>query len=154
MKRQIITSLALVACMAAGAQTKMTLDLTGKNATFSLDNVSKITFSEEGMLNVFDKLGASQSFSLDEVRKISFAGDFTAINDTKTDPAAGVSFQFDGNAVRVNGIANTSTARLASVSGALVGMQKVDNGGTIDVSSLAKGVYVLTVDGKTFKFVK
>ena len=47
MKRQIITSLALVACMAAGAQTKMTLDLTGKNATFSLDNVSKITFSEE-----------------------------------------------------------------------------------------------------------
>ena len=58
MKRQIITSLALVACMAAGAQTKMTLDLTGKNATFSLDNVSKITFSEEGMLNVFDKLGA------------------------------------------------------------------------------------------------
>ena len=60
MKRQIITSLALVACMAAGAQTKMTLDLTGKNATFSLDNVSKITFSEEGMLNVFDKLGASQ----------------------------------------------------------------------------------------------
>lgn len=69
MKRQIITSLALVACMAAGAQTKMTLDLTGKNATFSLDNVSKITFSEEGMLNVFDKLGASQSFSLDEVRK-------------------------------------------------------------------------------------
>ena len=106
------------------------------------------------MLNVFDKLGASQSFSLDEVRKISFAGDFTAIESTKTDPAAGVSFQFDGNAVRVNGIANTSTARLASVSGALVGMQKVDNGGTIDVSSLAKGVYVLTVDGKTFKFVK
>ena len=106
------------------------------------------------MLNVFDKLGASQSFSLDEVRKISFDGDFTAINDTKTDTAAGVSFQFDGNAVRVNGIANTSTARLASVSGALVGMQKVDNGGTIDVSSLAKGVYVLTVDGKTFKFVK
>ena len=69
-------------------------------------------------------------------------------------PAAGVSFQFDGNSVRVNGIAKTSTARLASVSGALVGMQKVDNGSSIDVSSLAKGVYVLTVDGKTFKFVK
>ena len=79
MKRQIITSLALVACMAAGAQTKMTLDLTGKNATFSLDNVSKITFSEEGMLNVFDKLGASQL----ELSTAEFAGSGVPVRGSK-----------------------------------------------------------------------
>lgn len=154
MKKTIFSVLALAATMTASAQSEMIFDLGTKNTTFNLSNVSKITFSDDGNINVYNALGTADSYALDALKKITFKGDFTAIADTKTEPQAGLTFAYDGSRLTVNGLKTAATARICSTSGAMVAHQRVEDGESIEVGSLTKGVYVLTVDGKSFKFVK
>lgn len=154
MKKILLSALALMGVAAANAQSTMTVDLGSNNATFDLTNVSKITFADNGSMNVFDALGASKAYQLDAVRKITFAGDYTAIADTKAEPASQIGFAFDGSAVTVSGLDQRCVARLASASGAVVARQTVENGSRVETGALPSGVYVLTVGGKSFKFVK
>lgn len=154
MRKLLLSALAMAGCLTAGAQSTMTLHLGASPATFSLDNVSKITFADNGNINVFDALGGSESFALDKVSKITFAGDFTAIGDVKAQPKAQLAFGYDGYSVRVSGLAAPAVARLTNAAGAQIALATVADGGRIDVSSLQKGVYVVSVDGVAFKFVK
>ena len=154
MKKMLLSALALMGVAAANAQSTMTVDLGSDNATFDLTNVSKITFADNGSMNVFDALGVSKTYELDTVRKITFAGDYTAIDDTKTEPASQLEFAFDGDGIIVNGLDARAVALVSSASGAVVARQTVENGSRVETNSLSRGVYVLTVAGKSLKFVK
>lgn len=154
MKKMLLSALALMGVVAANAQSTMTVDFGSDNATFDLTNVSKITFADNGSMSVFDALGASTTYNLDTVRKITFAGDYTAIGDTKAEPASQLGFAFDGDGIIVNGLDTRAVALVSSTSGAVVARQTVENGSRVETGSLSRGVYVLTVAGKSFKFVK
>lgn len=155
MKKLLLSTIALMGCMAVGAQSKMIVN-GANNSTdkFDLANVSKITFTEDGALLVHDLLGDSKAFSLEGVNTITFEGDFTAISTPQTSAKGHLNFAYNGKEVSINGLEHSAIAIICSTSGAVVARQRVSEGQAVSVESLAKGVYVVVVDGASFKFVK
>lgn len=155
MKKILLTAIAAMACMVAGAQSRMILNGTDNSTNkFDITNVSKITFTDNGNLNVYDQLGASQSFSLQTLRTITFEGDFTAIASPEATTKGKIAFAYNAGEVSISGLEKPATAVVCSTSGAVVARQRVAEGESLNVTALAKGVYVVVVDGASFKFVK
>lgn len=157
MKKLLLSTLALAGCMAASAQDQPTLSVDLGNGQFydtEISSLQKITF-EDGDIILHDVDNSSVEFSLGNVKKILFKGvPATSIKSTLAAPESQITFAFDGQSIRVSGLDKRAGATVCSTSGTVVARQTVENGESVNVAQLAKGVYVLNVSGKTFKFAK
>lgn len=157
MKKLLLFTLMAAASVTAGAQNKMIVRQaeTGKESAFTLAGISKLTFAD-GAMTVTTKAGAAeqtQAFNLAEVGRITFGSDATAIGKVKASAVRGT-FAYDGTTVRVAGLSKPSTATIYSASGAAVARVAQWDGSGMNVSTLAPGVYMLNVDGQSYKFIK
>ena len=156
MKKLLLSTLALAGCMAASAQDQPTMSIDfGDGHVYDTEIMSlqKITF-EDGHMILHNTDESAAEFAVGDVQKIIFKGVETSIKNTVATPESQLAFAFDGQNIRVSGLDKRAGATVCSTSGTVVARQTVENGQSINVAQLAKGVYVLSVNGKTFKFAK
>jgi len=128
----------------------------GSTTAISYNDVAKLTFANEIMTVVSPAGAAGQSFSLATTSLISF-GDVTpnAINELKGNATINLYPTLAKSNLYLQGAMEGSNASVYSLTGSKV-MQitiksDVEN---INVSDLKAGIYMLRVNGQTFKFNK
>lgn len=125
----------------------------GSKTNVALKDIDKLTFGDNKM--VVDMKGGrpSQTFDLNAFNKLTFESLATAIAGTSTE-REGLKFSFDGESLRVSGLKKASAAVLYNASGAAVQSLAAWDGTKFSVASLPQGVYMLTVNGVAYKFLK
>ncbi|MBO7445039.1 MAG: T9SS type A sorting domain-containing protein [Bacteroidales bacterium] len=156
MKKKLIWMMVMcLSCLAAPihAQTKVTISFySAADQTLTVSDAGKLYF-QDNYLYINEGSGVPYSFLLSAISKITFAEE-TGIEDIETsevciypNPASDI-FRIHNNR------AERSQYSLYSSDGRLLQSGVCQNDEPIDVQRYAKGLYLLQVDGVTFKISK
>ncbi len=129
---------------------------TGSTTAISYNDVAKLTFANEVMTVVSPTGGLGQSFTLATTNLISF-GDVTpnALNDISGNASIKLYPTVAKSNLYLQGATEGTFAVIYSITGSKVMQVDVkSNVENINVSGLKTGIYMLRVNGKTFKFNK
>lgn len=130
--KKFVLSLAFLSSLTASA-TDFTLYLeqtAGEKVSWEVSSLRKISFEGTDVV-ITKKNGETAQFSTSGVSKLYFA-----------DPATGIH-----TVAKITG----STASIYSVNGILVSKAVVNADGSVNLSQLPKGIYVVSVNGQSFK---
>ena len=118
------------------------------NATdsYATANLKKITF-ENGNVVVTTNTGTNTLYAISSISKMYFSSTSLGIGTIRNDR----SFAWDGTTLSLKGL--NGKVRVYQPSGSLVFSESA-NAQSINLSHLAKGVYVVHVDGLSFKIVR
>lgn len=154
--KKFIPFLFLCLCMPAMAEDLKThLVVWAKDGTkvaYAFDEKPKVTFTEVN-LGITAK-GIEVEYALDNMARFTYEySDNTAIRDLKTDE---ISFKLEGESLLFLNLSANSTVSLHALNGTLVFSKTVSNAGeySFSLSNLNAGVYLVTVNGLSYKIVK
>lgn len=154
--KKLLPILLLCFCISAMAEEiKTHLVVWAKDGTkvaYALDEKPKVTFTETDM--VISAKGVEVNYALDNMDRFTYeTGDNTAIRNLKTDE---VSFKLDGESLLFLNLGANSTISLHTLNGTSVFSKTVSMAGeySFPLSNLNAGVYLVTVNGLTYKIVK
>ena len=146
-------SLVPVPMLAESTATALTVHIKdGSEVTFLLSEQPAVTFSDGYLL--ITSSDAEMSYPLSDVVKFTFkdADETTGIDNTSVGEA---SFAFDGGSVVVSGLKAGSNARVFATDGTTLHSEEVSGDSwSYSLSSLPSGVYIVSINGKTFKIAK
>ncbi len=152
-KKTIFGLLLLTSTLLSSAQVNVEVQLINSSSqTFSVSEAGKIYF-DNGYLMVDDGNDTPFSFPLSDIRKVLFSG-ATSVETIESDhiriyPNPATTF------IRISNDRNrNSFYQLFSIDGRLLMSGVCKQEETINISKLPKGLYLLKVDGKTFKISK
>lgn len=159
MKKQILIAGAMLCasfCLqAADVQSIVVQVKGGRNTTYAISNVRKITFLGSTM-SVTTTDASSENYTISEVQKLLFQNvDITNVNEVSTsnlkaypNPAK--------NVLNVDGISKVDNLRLYNLTGSELSVSYglVNNGLQISTGNLPQGIYLLQVNNQTIKFQK
>ena len=121
----------------------------GSSAKFMLESKPKITFVGDVMKIVSS--GSSMEFIRSDVKNYHFDSEGTAVNET----VAESNVSFEGNVLVVSGVAENMPVTVYSSAGVVVKQTVVIDGScSISLDDLATGLYIVTFNNMTFKFLK
>ena len=162
MNRKVLIAMVFMLAMLASIKTfAQTTDITVhfrvdvNSAPTELQDVKKFYFEGE---NVVFKLGdgTTTSFAMTDVKKMTLnytPDDFTEVDEMSANegifpnPAADMLyFNFD--------VKSDVTMQIFSATGQLVMEKNLSSENAVDISSLNEGLYIVKIDGKTYKFSK
>lgn len=154
LKMRILASAALILGMTqiSAAPTHLTVELkVGSKYSFLLADKPVVTFSS-GDLVVNGE--SETSYSIEGVKNFHFTeGDLSASENLPKEAIRIISL--DDATIKMENIGKEMIVTLVNVSGALISSSKSDSEGTATVSlPQSKGVYILSVAGKSFKIIK
>lgn len=140
----------------ANAQsTSVTLVVTmnnGEEQTLQLTEKSQLYFENGEQLVIEDGIGTNMTFQLSEIQKL-ICTDYTGIDET-----ASSSLQLTPNPAHdffiINNLQNDSEARLYTLDGRLMKSFEATEDMMVDISDMAPGMYLLHINGQTFKMMK
>ena len=124
----------------------------GSKVAFALSKRPKVTFTETDLLITGKDIDAN--YPLDKMARFTYEMvDITAIKDIKTEKVA---FRFAGESLLFPALKANSTVSVYSLNGTLVFKKTVLTAGeySFPLSNLNVGVYLVSVDGLTYKIVK
>ena len=124
----------------------------GSKVAFALSKRPKVTFTETD-LQITGK-GIDANYPLEKMARFTYEMvDITAIKDIKTEKVA---FRFAGESLLFPALKANSTVSIYSLNGTLVFKKKVQADGeySFPISNLNTGVYLISVNGLTYKIVK
>ena len=130
-------------CLADDYYLNVIANATDSYATASL---KKITF-ENGNVVVTTSNGTSTSYAISSISQMYFSSTSAGIGSISTDS----NIAWDGTTLSLNGL--KGKVQVYQPSGALVASESAD-AERINLSRLSKGVYVVNVNGQSFKIVK
>ena len=130
-------------CLADDYYLNVIANATDSYATASL---KKITF-ENGNVVVTTSNGTSTSYAISSISQMYFSSTSAGIGTISTDS----NIAWDGTTLSLNGL--KGKVQVYQPSGALVASESAD-AEHINLSRLSKGVYVVNVNGQSFKIVK
>ena len=162
MDRKVLIALVFVLAVFASIKTHaQTTDITVyfrtnvNSAPTELQDVKKFYFEGENIVFKLDN-GTTTSFQTAEIKKMTLnytPGDPTEVSEVSTEesifpnPAADMLyFNFD--------VKSDVTLQIFSTTGQLVREENLSSDGAIDVSDLNEGLYIVKIDGRTYKFSK
>lgn len=152
-KKTIFSLLFLSGIILCSAQVNVEVQLISSGTqSFSVSETGKIYF-DNGFLMVDDGDNIPFSFPLSDIRKILFSG-ATSVETIESDhiriyPNPATSF------LRISSDLNSdSRYQIFSIDGRLLMSGVCKQEETINISRLPKGLYLIKVDGKTFKISK
>ena len=154
MKRQKILILALLMfALNASAQNNATLVLwhaDGTTTDVALYLKPRVVF--DGDLVRITSTVLDMEYPKSNILRFSYTGKGSSINN----PQSEASFTRDGDRLIFHGIGSTDKVAVYNSDGIRVPVQlsAASDGVTLSISSIPKGVYVLSVNGKTSKFVR
>ena len=134
----------------AFAQSALVVDLRdGSSATFLLDEKPRVTFAGR-QINIVS-LYASMEFERSDVKNWHFTDNYTSIDVVDLD----AKFTVDGKTLVINGVKDGTAITLYNVSGVVVRQSTAIAGiCTIPFDDLPVGLYIVTYNNTTFKFLK
>ena len=154
MKRQKILILALLMfALNASAQNNATLVLwhaDGTTTDVALYLKPRVVF--DGDLVRITSTILDMEYPKSNILRFSYTGKGSSISN----PQSEASFTRDGDRLIFHGIGSTDKVAVYNSDGLRVPVQlsAASDGVTLSISSIPKGVYVLSVNGKTSKFVR
>ena len=127
----------------------------GTDNAFAFSETKKITFNADGFTVVDNNSRDAGSYFFDDVQKIYFSNSLTGIENAVAE-GEGVRFALtaDGQKIIVAGISGSCMLRMHTVTGTTVMSSKNFTDGSIDISNLPSGIYILSLNNQTFKFKK
>ena len=155
MKKLLSIILMLLPLLASAQEPKSFLVVWSKDGTkvaYALTEKPKITFTETDL--VITAEGVDVNYPLENMSRFTYeANDDTAIRDLKTDD---VSFKLDGESLLFLDLSPNSTVSLNALNGNVIFSKTVQTAGeyAFPLSNLNAGVYLVTVNGLTYKIVK
>lgn len=154
MKRQKMLILALLMfALNASAQNNATLVLhhaDGTTTDVALYLKPRVVF--DGDLVRITSTVLDMEYPKSNILRFSYTGNGSSINT----PQSEASFTRDGDRLIFHGISSTDKVAVYNSDGIRVPvhLSAASDGVTLSISSIPKGVYVLSVNGKTSKFVR
>lgn len=124
----------------------------GAKVAYALAEKPKITFTETDL--VITTQDVAVNYSLDNLLRFTYeASDETAIRDLKTDK---VSIKLEGESLLFIDLSPNSKVSLHNLNGKLVFSKTIQLSGeySFPLSNLNSGVYLVTVNGLTYKITK
>lgn len=152
----------LIVLLIAGWQTAESQSLyiktkDGVVTSKSLETLDRFTFSNNNLLINYLS-GPAETYSLGNISKLTFKSGFTGVDELSlSGPAVMKVYPNPVNDIIYiqNAPEMSYTVSIYRVTGSLVLTTKMSSGEkSIDVSYLSSGLYLLNVNGLTFKFVK
>lgn len=130
----------------------------GKETARPLATLKNLTFPNGNLLLTYAS-GSTDSYSLTTINKLFFGEAITGINDNQQSGTAEKMSVYPNPANDIINIRNApegiSTVKIYRMEGVMVLNEELSTGSlSIDVSKLAKGFYLLTLNGQAFKFIK
>lgn len=153
-----LPSILLLFCICASAiaeDTKTHLVVWAKDGTkvaYALDEKPKVTFTEANL--IISAEGVEVNYALDNMDRFTYESNVnSAVRNLKTDE---VSFKLDGESLLFLNMSANSTISLHTLNGTSVFSKTVSTAGeyAFPLSNLTTGVYLVTVNGLTYKIVK
>jgi hypothetical protein len=128
----------------------------GTTTSVSFSNVYKLNFVNETMTIVNAAGVEGQSFSLASTHSIVFGRvDVSGLNEKEMNPLLKVYPTTTKDLLYVNNAIVGNYATVFSITGSkVIDVKVTDSNQSINVNMLQNGVYILKVDGATFKFNK
>ncbi len=158
MNKKNFLALAALAVLAVGsvqADSKLVVtDSSTKTvvASAKLGDVKKLTFTGGKLVVTLSDL-TTQETPLTAHLALTFGESTTSIS-----PVAGengqLKIQLSGEQLAVSGLSAATDATLYAVGGQVVASLKGWDGSPVSTAALGKGIYILKLNNKTFKFVK
>lgn len=147
-------SLLLFIPLSAMAESQMKLTIWAKDGTqvaYALDEEPKVTFTENSMVISSTKIEVN--YPLQDMVRFTYGDEVTAVSHLRTDKSP---FKLDGKSLLFPALRLNSVITVYSQSGTLVFQKTVRQGGeyAFPIDGLVKGVYVVKVNGVTYKFLK
>lgn len=124
----------------------------GTKVAYALAEKPKVTFTETDL--VITAKGVEVNYSLENMARFTYeSSENSAIRNLKTDE---VSFKLDGESLLFPSLSANSKVSLHSLNGTLVFSKTVRTAGeySFPLSGLNTGIYMVTVNGLTYKIVK
>lgn len=131
----------------------------GQTKTYLLSDKPEVSFPKGKTLE-FKSVNASATYNSAEVTKFTIEDAATDIEEVMANETSGSSMVvkcLDGSHVSVRGIGESARVKVFSVQGAVqkAEVSTVADGADIDLSSLANGTYVISINGnESFKVYK
>lgn len=152
MKKLLLMAIALIACLNIHADDFDLYIVSTSNTTtnYPVSTVRKLTFDKANVV-VTRTDGTTITVAMDDIARmyLDTATEVDAIERTAADNAA---IAWDGQQLTVNGTADR--IHVYQAGGTLVMQQSATNNATLSLAHMPQGVYIVTVDGKSFKIVK
>jgi len=162
MVRRVFIALVFMLAMLASIKTvAQTTDITVhfrvnvNSVPTELQDVKKFYFEGDNVVFMLGD-GTTASFAMTDVKKMTLnytPGDYTEVDEMSANegvypnPVADMLyFNFD--------VKSDVTMQIYSATGQLVREENLSSDGAIDVSDLNEGLYIVRIDGKTYKFSK
>ena len=124
----------------------------GSKIAFALSERPVVTFGENALM--INSTTVSVSYDLESMAKFTYENiDDSGIKNIENDKAS--SFKFDGEMLLFPSLKAGSTVSIHSLSGVLVFNRTIESAGdySLPLTNLDKGVYLVSVDGLTYKIV-
>lgn len=125
---------------------------TGGQVAYALVEEPKLTFTEANLIITTESVEVK--FPIDDIRRITYeASDYSAIRDIETDK---ISFSVNGELLVFPSLKANSTVSLFLLNGTPLFRKTVQTAGeySLQISNLNAGVYIVRVNGITYKFIK
>ena len=161
MKKYILAAMALVASVIGmrGEDTVTVYSLfvntaSGDKIEYAFEKKPVATFEGENLvITVSDAPGVE--YPMSNVKNITLEGKEVS-GVAEAELAADLRISVTDVLLGIKGLSANAEVRVYSISGALAASGKADEAGNIEISidGLAKGVYVVSLPGHSFKFVK
>ena len=160
MKRTIISVIASLAflpsLMAADKASEVVVHLRdGSYRTYVEEDLRRIDMDGDDVVVKWGDSGVDR-YARVQVSRINFRGDTTVTSVEQMEDASGIVVKISDGKLTLNGLKSVAEAFVWDMSGGLaMSSCAVDNGCSIDISSLSAGVYVVELsNGQSFKFMK
>ncbi len=159
-RKRIFASLILTGCMAVSAMARqqMTVYFNNGNAesSFAVSDVASLHFSDGNLLVKQNADGKQSAISLAEILSIKFADRNPSEVKTVGDGLAAVKVAASADELRLIGYdtARPQPAVLYGIGGTVFYSVSAQTTGSINISSLPKGIYILKLGNKSFKISK
>lgn len=124
----------------------------GTQVAYALAERPKVTFTETDL--IITASGIIVNYSMEELSRITYENDdVVSITDLQTGKP---SFKLDGESLLFPTLKANSTISLHSLGGELLFSKTIQSAGeySLPLSALNSGVYMVTVNGLTYKIVK
>ena len=128
----------------------------GKATEYTLQDIRKITFDNDGMHIIGTNITPEPVWALSDIKTITFDGVVTGIGDVVNNATGNISISRNGDMLYVHGLESglRAGAAIFDLSGKSLLRTKVADGEAIDIASLRQGVYIIKINNATYKFVK
>lgn len=153
LKQIILTSVCIfMGMMSVSAEaTHLVVKLkSGNTYNFLLADKPVMTFESEELVVNGD---SETSYSIKNVEKFYFMNELTKVEQLSSEEIRIVSL--DDATIQLQNLDKQAVVTLVNVSGMVISSSKANEDGTVTVSlPTAKGVYILSVAGKSFKIIR